>query len=110
VLDEPWEGLDAVARTLIPQIVDEVTTAGGTVLVSDHRGEITSLPGAAHWMVSESTVHASAAEGDIDEDEVIVEVAVRRGEADQAVVRLRAAGHRVLGVRDQDVRGGSGAP
>ncbi|WP_203782390.1 ATP-binding cassette domain-containing protein [Paractinoplanes rishiriensis] len=115
VLDEPWEGLDSVARTLIPQIVDEVTTAGGTVLVSDHRGEITSLPGAAHWTVSESTVHASAAEGGPDQDgpdeaEVIVEVAVRRREADQAVVRLRAAGHRVLGVRDQDVHGGSGAP
>jgi hypothetical protein len=29
-----------------------------------------------------------------------VEVAVRRADADQAVVRLRAAGHRVVGVRD----------
>jgi ABC-2 type transport system ATP-binding protein len=109
VLDEPWEGLDSVARTLIPKIVSEVTDAGGSVLVSDHRGEITSLPDALHWTVAEGTVQTAddglPASAD---DEVIVEVAVRRTEADQAVVRLRAAGHRVLGVRDQAVRDGSG--
>src|SRR4051812_44260508 len=102
VLDEPWEGLDAVARTLVPEIVGEVTAAGGTVLVSDHRGEITTLPGAVHWTVSEGIVHvaADAPPGPADEaDEVIVEVVVARVDADQAVARLRAAGHRVLGVR-----------
>ncbi|WP_203723581.1 ATP-binding cassette domain-containing protein, partial [Actinoplanes teichomyceticus] len=52
VLDEPWEGLDAHARTLVPQIVAEVTAAGGAVLVSDHRGEITGLPAAVHWSVT----------------------------------------------------------
>ena len=107
VLDEPWEGLDAQARTLIPQIVTEVTSAGGTVLISDHRGEITTLPGALHWTVAEGCVHvaAEAPPGQAEEmqaeemDEVIVEVAVSRADADQAVARLRAAGHRVLGVR-----------
>jgi ABC-2 type transport system ATP-binding protein len=107
VLDEPWEGLDSHARTLIPQVVAEVTAAGGTVLVSDHRGEITSLPGAIHWTVTEQTVLTDDAVPAAAADEVIVEVAVRRGEADQAVVRLRAAGHRVIGVREQDVRDGS---
>jgi ABC-2 type transport system ATP-binding protein len=104
VLDEPWEGLDAVARTLVPQIVAEVTAAGGLVMVSDHRGEVTGLADAIHWTVTESTVHPAAASGPEtdDEDQVIVEVAVRRADADQAVVRLRAAGHRVLGVRDPD--------
>jgi ABC-2 type transport system ATP-binding protein len=104
VLDEPWEGLDAAARTLIPEIVAEVTTAGGSVLVSDHRGEITNLPGARHWTVAEGTVTAAppaTGEDENDEDEVIVQVAVRRSDADQAVVRLRAAGHRVLGVREK---------
>jgi len=101
VLDEPWEGLDAVARTLIPQIVAEVTAAGGSVLVSDHRGEIADLPDATHWTVAEGTVHVAPAPPPAGhEDEVIVEVAVRRADADQVVVRLRAAGHRVLGVRD----------
>ena len=101
VLDEPWEGLDAVARTLIPEIVAEVTGTGGMVLVSDHRGEITGLPGAIHWMVTDAEVHETAEPShDAPVDEVIVEVAVPRADADQAVVRLRAAGHRVLGVRD----------
>jgi ABC-2 type transport system ATP-binding protein len=101
VLDEPWDGLDSVARTLIPGIVSEVTTAGGSVLVSDHRGEITSLAGARHWTVADAAVSDAPAPG---EDEVIVQVAVRRADADQAVVRLRAAGHRVLGVREWDAR------
>ncbi|GIF19479.1 ABC-type Mn2+/Zn2+ transport system ATPase subunit [Actinoplanes tereljensis] len=104
VLDEPWEGLDAVARTLIPEIVAEVTEAGGTVLVSDHRGEITALPGAIHWTVSEHGVHAEAPTAPTDSDEVIVEVAVRRSEATQAVAELRAAGHRVLRIQNPEVR------
>jgi ABC-type multidrug transport system ATPase subunit len=101
VLDEPWEGLDSVARTLIPDIVAEVTAAGGAVLVSDHRGEITALPGALHWTVAEGTVQVTSPSPapPVAEDEVIVEVAVRRSEADRAVVALRASGHRVLGVR-----------
>jgi ABC-2 type transport system ATP-binding protein len=106
VLDEPWEGLDAAARTLIPGIVAEVTEGGGAVLVSDHRGEITTLAGARHWTVAGGTVTAAQEDtGDgRDDDEVIVQVAVRRADADQAVVRLRAAGHRVLGVREMDAR------
>ncbi|MEV4345480.1 ABC transporter ATP-binding protein [Actinoplanes sp. NPDC049596] len=99
VLDEPWEGLDAAARTLIPEIVAEVTAAGGIVLVSDHRNEIAGLPGAIHWTVSESRLRFEASTAG-PADEVVIEVAVRRAEADQAVVRLRAEGHRVLAVRD----------
>ncbi|MEU8815259.1 ABC transporter ATP-binding protein [Actinoplanes sp. NPDC048796] len=98
VLDEPWEGLDAAARTLIPEIVAEVTATGGMVLVSDHRNEIAGLPGATHWTVTESALRFEAPAG--PSDEVVIEVAVRRAEADQAVVRLRAEGHRVLEVRD----------
>ena len=97
VLDEPWEGLDAVARTLIPEIVAEVTAAGGSVLVSDHRGEIATLPGATHWTVSEGAV--LAAERETDTQEVLVEVAIARSGADLAVAQLRAAGHRILSVR-----------
>ncbi|MEU4621727.1 ATP-binding cassette domain-containing protein [Actinoplanes sp. NPDC023801] len=147
VLDEPWEGLDAPSRVLIPQIVAEVTAGGGAVLVSDHRGEIANLPGALHWTVADGTVHISppdpateprrtspanlalsgaavgteagtslalpdtgagagadlalsGAGSGIGEDEVVIEVAVRRNEAASAVDRLRAAGHRVTGVRE----------
>jgi ABC-type multidrug transport system ATPase subunit len=102
VLDEPWEGLDAVARTLIPEIVAEVTTRGGSVLVSDHRGEIAGLPQAVHWTVTEGTVRPAGPPPDLEVDDVIVQVAVRRADADQAMVRLRAAGHRVLGVRERE--------
>jgi ABC-type multidrug transport system ATPase subunit len=99
VLDEPWEGLDSAARTLIPDIVAEVTDAGGAVLVSDHRGEIAGLPGATRWTVADSTVRTAPPGAP---DEVIVEVAVRRADADGTVARLRADGHRVLRVRDDD--------
>ena len=101
VLDEPWEGLDSVARTLIPQLVGEVTAAGGAVLVSDHRGEIAGLPDAIRWTVAEGAVTSEAAPAG-EHDEVVVEVAVRRADADDTVARLRGDGHRVLGVRDHD--------
>ncbi|BCJ52395.1 ABC transporter ATP-binding protein [Actinoplanes sp. NBRC 14428] len=103
VLDEPWEGLDAQARTLIPQIVAEVTETGGAVLVSDHRGEIAGLPGAVRWTVSDSTLHTRA-DPEEARDDVVVEVAVRRTDADLTMARLRADGHRVLGVREEHPR------
>jgi len=96
VLDEPWEGLDSVARTLIPHIVGEVTAAGGAVLVSDHRGEIAGLPDAIRWTVADGGVRSDAQP---ETDEVVVEVAVRRTAAEATVARLRAEGHRILTVR-----------
>ena len=111
VLDEPWEGLDADSRRLVPQIVAEVTAAGGAVLVSDHRGEIADLPDAIHWTVADGALHTTPSpagadhrHGAADRADVVVEILVRRSEATAAVDRLRASGHRVLGVRDQEVR------
>lgn len=102
VLDEPWEGLDAVARTMVPAIVSEVTLAGGAVLVSDHRGEISGLRDTTRWTVRDAGVLVGPAPepaADHDAEEMVVEVAVRRADADGTVARLRADGHRVLGVR-----------
>ncbi|MGK5680749.1 ATP-binding cassette domain-containing protein [Actinoplanes sp. URMC 104] len=146
ILDEPWEGLDAAARTLIPGIVAEVTATGGIVLVSDHRGEIAGLPDAIPWTVTDATVTeaavpgaavadaaiagAAVAEATIAgapvsgaavsgatgltppppatlSDEVIIEVAVRRADADRAVAELKAAGHAVQAVRDGTAHGRS---
>jgi ABC-2 type transport system ATP-binding protein len=87
-----------------------VTDAGGMVLVSDHRGEITALPGAAQWTVSEHGLHAAAAPPPDPTDEVIVEVAMRKSEATHAVAELRAAGHRILRIQDAAVRGDSPHP
>ncbi|MFG2057828.1 ATP-binding cassette domain-containing protein [Micromonospora sp. NPDC048930] len=98
VLDEPWEGLDAAARELVPEVVDEVLADGGTVLVSDHRGETVRLPGARHWTVADGTVTEEAPSGEAAV--AVVELAVPAAEVAAAVARLRAAGHHVLRVRD----------
>jgi ABC-2 type transport system ATP-binding protein len=101
VLDEPWEGLDSVARTLIPEIVAEVTAAGGIVLVSDHRGEIDELPDAIHWTVSEGVVSRSSPSSPARPRQVVIEVAVTESDADETMARLTASGFTVLGVRGE---------
>ncbi|MFI6163164.1 ABC transporter [Micromonospora haikouensis] len=99
ILDEPWEGLDAAARDLVPALIDEVLAAGGSVLVSDHRGETARLPGAARWTVADGTVTAQAPTDASPGALVVVEVAVPAARAAGAVARLRADGHHVLRVR-----------
>lgn len=60
VLDEPWEGLDEQTHAEVPAIVAEVVGEGGTVLVSDHRGEVSRLPGATKWRVDLGVVTVEA--------------------------------------------------
>ncbi|SBT51609.1 ABC transporter ATP-binding protein [Micromonospora narathiwatensis] len=98
VLDEPWEGLDAAARELVPVFIDEVLADGGTVLVSDHRGETVRLPGARRWTVADGTVTEQASSGDTAM--AVVELAVPAAGVAAAVARLRADGHHVLRVRE----------
>ncbi|GIG56474.1 ABC transporter ATP-binding protein [Longispora fulva] len=95
VLDEPWEGLDAVARAEVPLIVGEVTAGGGIVLVSDHRGEIARLAVAQRWTVRDGGVHP---DGD-DPSRCVIEIEVPAADAAGTVTALRAQGHEVLGVR-----------
>ncbi|WP_255471697.1 ATP-binding cassette domain-containing protein [Micromonospora sp. MP36] len=98
VLDEPWEGLDAAARELVPEVIGEVLADGGAVLVSDHRGETVRLPGARQWTVADGTVTEQApSEGAAV---AVVELAVPAARVAAAVARLRADGHHVLRVRD----------
>ncbi|MEH0973028.1 ABC transporter ATP-binding protein [Micromonospora sp. CPCC 205546] len=104
VLDEPWEGLDAATRDLVPAIIDEVAAAGGSVLVSDHRGEVARLPGARRWTLADGTVTETAPSPDAPH--AVVEVAVAAARVDGTVARLRAEGHRILRVR----RPGEAAP
>jgi ABC-2 type transport system ATP-binding protein len=94
ILDEPWEGLDAAARDLVPGIVAELTAAGAAVLVSDHRGETARLPGAVTWEVAAGHV---TAEEPVAQAPWLIEVAADEGPA--AVAALRAAGHQILRVR-----------
>ncbi|MGY0005580.1 ATP-binding cassette domain-containing protein, partial [Micromonospora sp. I033] len=88
VLDEPWEGLDAAARELVPEMIGEVLAGGGTVLVSDHRGETVRLPGARHWSVADGTVTEAAPAGGAAT--VVVELSVPAAAVTAALARLRA--------------------
>ncbi|MGR6322210.1 ABC transporter ATP-binding protein [Micromonospora soli] len=98
VLDEPWEGLDAAARELVPEVIDEVLADGGAVLVSDHRGETVRLSGARHWTVAAGTVAEQAPPAGAAV--AVVELAVPAAGVAATVARLRADGHHVLRVRD----------
>jgi ABC-type Mn2+/Zn2+ transport system ATPase subunit len=93
VLDEPWEGLDAATRDLVPEVVAELVGAGASVLVSDHRGETARLPGAICWTVADGQV----ADAGAAETPWLIEVEAVDGPA--AVAALRAAGHHILRVR-----------
>jgi ABC-2 type transport system ATP-binding protein len=97
VLDEPWEGLDAATRAEIPLIVAETIAAGGRVLISDHLGSAGELPGVRRWELVDGTLVEAADE----RLECVIEVAVATSDVPAAVASLRAAGHRVLGVRGQ---------
>ena len=97
ILDEPWEGLDAAARDLVPGIVAELVARDVAVLVSDHRGETARLPGATTWTVASARVEA---EEPVDHAPWVIEVSAEDGPA--AVAALRAGGHRVLRVRPAD--------
>ncbi|MCG5438348.1 ABC transporter ATP-binding protein [Micromonospora foliorum] len=97
VLDEPWEGLDAATRELVPELIAEVLAADGSVLVSDHRGETVRLPGARRWLVADGAL--SEQTSSTDETFAVVEVAVPAARVAGTVARLRAEGHQVLRVR-----------
>ncbi|RKR90050.1 ABC transporter family protein [Micromonospora pisi] len=97
ILDEPWEGLDVTAREMVPDLIAEVRDAGGSVLVSDHRGETVRLPGATQWLVDEGAVIVATPSPSSESS--VVEIVVPTADAAGTVAALRAAGHQVLGVR-----------
>lgn len=95
VLDEPWEGLDAATREEVPLIVAETIADGGRVLISDHLGSAGELPGVRRWELVDGALTESGA----GPAESVIEVVVATSEVGSAVAGLRAAGHRVAGVR-----------
>jgi ABC-type multidrug transport system ATPase subunit len=96
VLDEPWEGLDAASRSLVPTLIAEVLADGGAAIVSDHRGEAGRLPGAATWrLTDEGFTSVAAVAGEM----CTVEVALSAAAVPAAVALLRAAGHHQVTVR-----------
>lgn len=101
VLDEPWEGLDAQTRRLIPELVREARAAGTQVLVSDHLGQVDELPDAIRWRVAAGTVVVDSPDG-LSADRRIIEVAVAAADVPATLAELRGAGHDVVRVRDWD--------
>ncbi|MEU7751478.1 ATP-binding cassette domain-containing protein [Micromonospora sp. NPDC049171] len=100
VLDEPWEGLDAATRELVPELISEVLAADGAVLVSDHRGETVRLPAARRWSVADGSLTEETSSA--AETFAVVEVAVPTARVAGTVARLRAEGHHILRVRADD--------
>lgn len=98
ILDEPWEGLDATTRAEVPLIVAEVTAEGGQVLLSDHLGSAGELPGVRRWELRDGELSETVR----DAAECVIEVAVATSDVPSAVASLRAAGHRIVGVRTEE--------
>ena len=98
VLDEPWEGLDAQTHDEVPAIIAEVVATGGRVLLSDHRGEVARLPTATMVQLdgglSGPLVTAPARRW-------VVEVVVTAPDPRPVMARLHAAGHEIIGVREE---------
>jgi ABC-2 type transport system ATP-binding protein len=97
VLDEPWEGLDAATRDLVPEIVSEVINAGGAVLVSDHRGDTARLPGAYEWVLTEGMLMTEPPDKGASWT-----IEVPAGEGPAAIATLRAAGHEIIRAHKTD--------
>jgi ABC-2 type transport system ATP-binding protein len=97
VLDEPWEGLDAQTREEVPAIIAQVVERGGSVLVSDHRGETARLPGAHIWQVESQGVRPLLAQN--ADEHCVIEISVPVARAASTVAQLRAQGHDILRVR-----------
>ncbi|GAA4613392.1 hypothetical protein GCM10023195_57900 [Actinoallomurus liliacearum] len=89
VLDEPFAGLDARTRAALPALLAELAAGGSSVVVSDHQGDLRSVPGVVRWQVAGQTVD----EGNLPEEHAVVEVIVPRSQAEDLVGRLKADGY-----------------
>jgi ABC-type multidrug transport system ATPase subunit len=90
VLDEPFAGLDAKTRSVLPGLLADLAAAGTSVIVSDHQGDLRELPDIIRWQVAGNTVTT----GVVPDEHVIVEVTVPANEADKLVDRLNTDGYR----------------
>jgi ABC-type multidrug transport system ATPase subunit len=99
VLDEPWEGLDAATREQVPAIIAEIRERGGSVLVSDHLGEVARVPGAAQWSIVDGELTA----GEGADGRFVVEIPVGAAQVSSTVEQLRALGHLDVRVRPERV-------
>lgn len=83
----------------MPAIIAEVRAAGGSVLVSDHRGETARIPDAACWTVDSGTLQVLDTSAADTSAPCVIEIQVASHAVAATVAALRAAGHGVIGVR-----------
>ncbi len=94
VLDEPWSGLDADARAAVPEIVEQVVRAGGSVAVADHQQQVAALAPDLRWHVEGGSVttvpvrEASAITG----RRLVVEVEMAEAQVPEVLAELRRRG------------------
>ncbi|MCW2881593.1 MAG: transporter related protein [Sphaerisporangium sp.] len=114
ILDEPFSGLDEQTRAELPGLIDEISTAGGIVVVSDHQNGLAGHPGVTHLTMENGTVLAH--EHDPFHERVtrllpghdrsaapeksIIEILVDHGDAEAVARKLQAEGY------EARVRGG----
>ena len=89
VLDEPWSGLDADARTAVPEAVRQVREAGGAVVVADHQQQVAALAPDLRWHVEDAAVASvPPAAG----RRVLLEVELPERDAPEVLAALRQRG------------------
>lgn len=92
ILDEPFAGLDAATRDLLPTLISEIASGGTTVVVSDHQRCIEALPVIDRLRVADGKVTALSS---AKTEWTVLEVEVPADQADTVETKLRADGHRV---------------
>lgn len=89
VLDEPWSGLDADARQVVPGVVADVVRRGGTVVVTDHQRQVATLAPALRWHVADAGVTALPTS---TARRIVLEVDVPAEQAPEVLDELRRRG------------------
>ncbi|MEU7836750.1 MULTISPECIES: ATP-binding cassette domain-containing protein [unclassified Nonomuraea] len=93
ILDEPFAGLDADTREVLPSIVTELSEGGAIVVASDHQGGLRHLPSIRHWTVVDGLVKEGTAG-----QRATVRVDLPVDEVRSFVARMRDEGYRVQDV------------
>ncbi|MEU4515234.1 ATP-binding cassette domain-containing protein [Nonomuraea wenchangensis] len=93
IMDEPFAGLDAATRAVLPDLATEVAGRGGIVVVSDHQGGLRALPALRHWTVADGRLHEPSAPVPVPDELVTVAVQVPAGELPRFLARMRGDGY-----------------
>jgi ABC-type Mn2+/Zn2+ transport system ATPase subunit len=56
ILDEPFAGLDAQTRALLPSLITDLASAGTTVVLSDHQRTLEALPTITRLQIDNATL------------------------------------------------------